>query len=53
MGTGSVTIATDESIEVYPTGSFIDIDLGTIPSRPMSSMPIDPRRVPVLAGSAS
>ena len=53
MGTGSVTIATEESIEVYPTGSFIDIDLGTIPSRPMSSMPIDPRRVPVLAGSAS
>jgi cyanophycinase-like exopeptidase len=53
LGKGSVTIASHRSIEVYPTGSFIAIDLGTIPSRPVSSMPIDPRPVPVLAGSAS
>ena len=27
LGTGSVTIATDESIQIYPAGSVIDIDL--------------------------
>ena len=43
LGTGAVTIATDDSIEVYPTGSVIDIDLGTIPSRPASIVPLDPR----------
>ena len=39
LGTGSVTIATDQSIEVYPTGSVIDIDVtGTTRSRaPMSA----------------
>jgi len=39
LGTGSVTIATDDSIEVYPTGSVIDIDLGTNPSVPVSTVP--------------
>ena len=39
LGTGAVTIATDESIEVYPTGSVIDLDLGTIPSNPASNVP--------------
>ena len=53
LGTGSVTIATEDSIEVYPTGSIIHIDLGTIPFSPGSSVPIDPRPMPVLAGSAS
>ena len=39
LGTGSVTIASDQSIEVYPTGSVIDIDLGTIPSSPVPNVP--------------
>ena len=52
LGTGSVTIATDDSIEVYPTGSVIDIDLGTIPSSPVSNVPIDPRPLPAMAGSS-
>jgi cyanophycinase len=39
LGTGSVTIATDQSIEVYPTGAVFDIDLtGSTRSRaPMSA----------------
>ena len=53
LGRGSVTIASDRSIDVYPTGSLIDIDLGTVPSRAASKMPIDRRPVPVWAGSAS
>ena len=44
LGTGgAVTIATDDSIEVFPTGSVIDLDLGTIPSNPASNVPPDPR----------
>jgi cyanophycinase-like exopeptidase len=52
LGTGSVTIAIDDAIEVYPTGSVIDIDLGTIPSRPVPNVPIDPRPLPAMAGSS-
>ena len=39
LGTGSVTIATDDSIAVYPTGSVIDIDLArsTRSCAPMSA----------------
>jgi cyanophycinase-like exopeptidase len=32
LGTGSVTIATEESIEVYPTGASIDLDLVRVSS---------------------
>jgi cyanophycinase-like exopeptidase len=39
QGRGSVTIASDRSIDVYPSGSIIDIDLGTVPINPRGLLP--------------
>jgi len=51
LGTGSVTIATEESIDVYATGAALDLDMMRVLSASGSSQSDRRQPLPAMAGS--